>query len=438
MARLIRCPRCQGSIDATNVAGGSTVRCPDCGAMVRVPTGQTGVHPRVPTPAPQPAVAAQSSGSGTKVRERQTALFRKMSGVKAPGDRRPSRVIGGGAERGTRYVRPKSNAGIWIGVGVGAAGLVLALVVVMANKEEPKKRPVAKGQPVEDVDYEPAMAATGVAGVPVPPKPKGLHKNESGQYVPPATFETGARKHAQNRAGFSEMTIDAAARSEFEKLAAAGKSGDLLNEDWRWIACAFDGVLSDNEAVAKASVRLIHDFCAKRGITTEKGGNPVRLDLSNSAEYRASMYHEWGVDWWGKTRNQQAVIGYAPPGAVVPGITAGAGGGGNTPAPRSPEEAARDAGRENWDKLMMDLRAGGAFDDTSRPEGNAFARVKGMGEAAYPFLVKYIDHEDVMLGRAAVTVLNTLTGLQKTLPTEGTKAQAKTEWETWVNSRKNK
>jgi hypothetical protein len=81
---------------------------------------------------------------------------------------------------------------------------------------------------------------------------------------------------------------------------------------------------------------------------------------------------------------------------------------------------------------MTTLRAGGAFDDLSRPEGVAFKRVKDMGKDAYPHLIRYIDHEDPLLGRAAVAVLNALTNQNKPLPNEGTKVKIKAEWEAWV------
>jgi hypothetical protein len=100
------------------------------------------------------------------------------------------------------------------------------------------------------------------------------------------------------------------------------------------------------------------------------------------------------------------------------------------PAPSRVEEPSK----ARWDDLMTTLRAGGAFDDLSRPEGVAFKRVKEMGKGAYPHLVKYIEHEDPLLGRAAVAVLNELTGQKKPLPTETTRAKVKAEWEEWIKA----
>ncbi|HLF94708.1 MAG TPA: hypothetical protein VJB14_14685 [Planctomycetota bacterium] len=83
---------------------------------------------------------------------------------------------------------------------------------------------------------------------------------------------------------------------------------------------------------------------------------------------------------------------------------------------------------------MKNLRAGGGYEDLSRPEGATFARVKSMGKDAYPHLVRYIDNEDIMLGKAAVAVLNELTGQKKPAPREDTKVKVKEEWEAWIKA----
>lgn len=94
-----------------------------------------------------------------------------------------------------------------------------------------------------------------------------------------------------------------------------------------------------------------------------------------------------------------------------------------------------DPAKQNWDQIMQMLRPGGGFDDPGRPEGAAFMKVKAMGKEAYPYIIRYIDHQDVMLGRAAVTVLNELTGRNAPgKPTDATKVQIKTEWETWLKA----
>ena len=81
---------------------------------------------------------------------------------------------------------------------------------------------------------------------------------------------------------------------------------------------------------------------------------------------------------------------------------------------------------------MRMLRPGGGFDIPDRPEGQAFQTVKSMGKGAFPYLIKYIDDPDIQLARAAVTVLNELTGRKSPLPTEITRAAVKTDWDSWL------
>ena len=83
-------------------------------------------------------------------------------------------------------------------------------------------------------------------------------------------------------------------------------------------------------------------------------------------------------------------------------------------------------------RLALDHDVARAFVDETCAEGIMFRKVKRMGKAAYPHLVKYIDHEELPLGRAAATVLNELTGEQKPLPNVTTRPQVKAEWEAWI------
>jgi hypothetical protein len=114
-----------------------------------------------------------------------------------------------------------------------------------------------------------------------------------------------------------------------------------------------------------------------------------------------------------------------------------------TPAPEPPKPTpeqlklagAEDAKVADWDNIMSYLRTGGALDDPDRGEGFYFARIKKMGSAAYPYLIKYIEHEELPMARAAVTVLNALTGQNKPIPNAtSSRAQVKAEWEAWVKA----
>ena len=117
------------------------------------------------------------------------------------------------------------------------------------------------------------------------------------------------------------------------------------------------------------------------------------------------------------TNNQEVVASWSPGGAAAIVIRA-------------------DPKGVDWSKIMQSLRAGGAFDDPTRPEGLAFAKVRSMGREAYPHLLGYIDNEDTGLGRAAVAILNELTGRypRGQLPNENTKLAIKAEWEHWLEN----
>jgi hypothetical protein len=215
MARLIKCPRCQSPIDVTSVTGGATVRCADCGAMVRVPTGSTGVRPAVsapaaaPPPAPEPA-RGKSSG-------RSTALFKKMANTRQPGGSRPpSRSSVEAVGRGGGGVPRRSGSNPTM-MGLIIAGVLFVLVIVMifANQskqasikakeeavrqknEETKKKNAeilaeARRQALEDEAAEKAEKEAAK----VDKKKGGLQKDASGGYKAPTTFEPGAGKFAK-------------------------------------------------------------------------------------------------------------------------------------------------------------------------------------------------------------------------------------------------
>ena len=425
MARLIKCPRCQSQIDVTSVSGGTTVRCADCGAMVRVPTGATGVRPAVPA---QTAAAPAPTRTGGK----STALFKKMAGTRAPGGSRPpSRSSNEAVERrpmAVRGGRGGMSPGMIGGICAGVLGVLAILFFFLgqskqaqfaANKEarEAKNAEIrrkneqilaeAKRQALEDEAAEKAEKAAEKAG-----KKPALQKDGKGGYTAPATFEPGAARQAK---GGASVTADPTLLKEFESLAASGKIDEIVREPGKWFPAMLVSFLSDNESVARGAFQAIHDMCKAKNITTDSGKNPVRMDLFTSSQWRGGEYMHWS-DWWEKPQNKIA-MGVNDPKLQEEIRTKGGSG---------------DPSKADWDKIMGHLRAGGAFDAPDRPEGKAFEQVKGFGPAAYPFIAKYIDNEDILLGRAAVKVLNILTGRDGQAPTEATKGTVKAEWEAWI------
>lgn len=141
MAKILKCPRCQQSMDVTSVSPGTTVRCPDCGQMARVATGNTNIAVKTvsaPIPASPPPSPARERG--TRTRERRS------SGTMA------------------QPVPEKSNNGLFIGLGIGAVA-VIAVIVMFTMKEPPPEPP-------------PRMAASRETGTVTftPNLPKGSDK----------------------------------------------------------------------------------------------------------------------------------------------------------------------------------------------------------------------------------------------------------------------
>ena len=429
MARLIKCPRCQSQIDVTAVGGGSTVRCADCGAMIRVPTGATGQHAKVPTAA-VPVAPAAPKRETTKVRAggRQTDLFRKMAGTRMPGGTRPPSRSAVEALPRAGYAPRRSggNSGVLIGVGAGILGLIVVMIFALQSKSNSAKveqeRKAAHKKAVEeqnrrtreenarqDAEYEAALAAQKAAEKDAKKGKQSLTKGPGGGYQAPATFEKGAAGQAK----VDPPAVDKDVLKEYEGMARSGKTADIVGNPGRYMPALLNSLLSDDEPLARASFQALHDLCTAKKITTESGKNPVRLDLVNSSYYRGGDFNHW-AEWWEKPQNKIA-MGVSDPKLLEEIRTKGP-----------------DPAGQNWDQIMGHLRMGGAFDLPDRPEGQAFAKVKSMGPAAYPMLAKYIENEDILLSKAAVRVLNVLTGREGQMPTEATKASVKAEWDAWI------
>jgi hypothetical protein len=274
MGNAVKCPRCQSLVDVTSFAPGSSVRCSDCGGMMRVPTGRTGVNPAVKAP------VANGGNGGTRTRvsaggggvTRAKTRIVGAAEMRETGTRTRQAAVGRGAPR------PASKSGLYVLLGVLALALIIGGAVLFLGT--PKNAPTA------DV---PLAKAGPAPKAPVPPRPA------------PAAAPAPA---------------------------------------------------------------------------------PDPVDV-------------------------------APP-----------------PPPRSGDEASKF----NWEEALKQLRGGGGFDIDGRPEQVYYDRIKKLGKAAYPHLVKFIDNEDPALGRAAVAVLNALTNQKQPLPNDASKSKLKGEWEGWVKA----
>ena len=122
-------------MDVTSVSPGTTVRCPDCGPMAKVPSGNTSVRTKtVSAPLPPPAPVPAPRERGTRVQQRR------------PSGTQPAQAP------------PKSNTGLMVGLGIGAVAVV-AVIAFFTMKETPQEPPlrVSQPQPKEPVVFKPNL-----------------------------------------------------------------------------------------------------------------------------------------------------------------------------------------------------------------------------------------------------------------------------------------
>ena len=427
MAKILKCPRCQEKIDVTDLSGGSTVKCEACGTMVRLASGSTGKVPQA-TPPPPPPPARKERGTtkmhkkdkGTSVRTgggtgvgRQTDLFRKMSNAKAPGE--GGRARGGGGER----QQQGSNTGMIIAIAAAAIVVIGGVAFALMNSSESKEGG-SKGSSTEASSTKRKKKDDAKAPPRVAPQP--VQQSDASVFRPGARAISGVGKDVP------DMRCSPDAKQTYEGLVSGGKVADVVAQDYTWITYIIDGMLSDNEAVAKGSMEAMHQIINKRKLDAKMSDLAKQSNIGgfNRPEMRSGEYTYW-AQWYFTIQARNAIAGWA---SESGGSTAQ--GGGDSPAPRvAPGNAATEA----WEETLRKCRSGG-FHNSSNPEYYEFQRIKGMGKAAYPHLVKFIDHEDTSLGSAAVMILKELSGRseQNSRVTEANKAKIKQDWEGWLNS----
>jgi len=201
--------------------------------------------------------------------------------------------------------------------------------------------------------------------------------------------------------GISGLTLDVQSHLRYERYVRAGHERLFARDPETWLPYVLYGLISDQEKVAAASLRILRDLCDRYGILDDERRNPVRFELLNSAAYRAGLYKRLLA--WSKERT----------GAF-----------------------SRDNRRtRRFEGLMAALRSGGSFDEPARPEGRAFAELKALYPGCLPLLAGYVAHEDLLIARAAVAVLNRLTGRNSPPPSETTRDAQRDEWRAWLAER---
>lgn len=174
MGNIVKCQRCQSNVDVTSFAPGSSVRCSDCGGMMRVPTGRTGVQPAVKEKTatrPGAAAVAPKKERGTSTRVRAAAGEKRESGTRM----RQAAV-------GRPAPAKKSSTGLYVLLGIAALALIVggAFFFLGTPKPEPQEAPVAvkppaprPAQPKPAPAPAPAPAPVDPSPAPPPPPPSG-------------------------------------------------------------------------------------------------------------------------------------------------------------------------------------------------------------------------------------------------------------------------
>jgi len=174
-------------MDVTSVSPGTTVKCPDCGQTSKVPSGNTSIRTKTvsaPIPPPAPVPAARSGG---------TRVQRRPSGTQqAPAP-------------------PKSNSGLFIGLGIGAVA-VIGVIAFFVMKETPQEPPlkVTQAQPKDPVVFKPNLP-------PSSEKPLVLGSGSSGKEEPKTT-PVGAKAENVDNANWDALMRDLRPGGGFEHL----------------------------------------------------------------------------------------------------------------------------------------------------------------------------------------------------------------------------
>ena len=419
MAKILKCPRCQEKIDVTDLSGGSSVRCDACGTMVKLASGATGRVPQAAPPPPAPAAAAaKPKDRSTKMRAapspgRQTDLFRKMSNARAPGEKGRARG-GGGGDKDSGGMKPGMIIAIAAAAIVVIGGVAFAVLsgkdggaAKGSTSERTKDKEGTTGSKKKKKD-EPSKPYTPA---PLPPSDTGV-------------FKPGARGLAGVGKDVPDMRCAPEAKQTYEGMVSSGKVAEVVNQDYTWVTYVIDGLLSDNEAVAKGSMDAMHQIIVKRKLDARMS------DLSKSSiiggfnmpEMRSGEYTYW-AQWWFTKSARDAVAGWAE------------GAGADPSAAGSPKVTPGNAATEPWEETLKKCRSGG-FSNQSNPEYWEFQKIKTMGKSAYPHLVRFIDNEDTSLGTTAVLILKELSGRSEATSrvTEANKGKIKEDWEGWIKS----
>jgi hypothetical protein len=446
MSSLIKCTKCPFHLDAGGMAPGSVIQCPNCGTSVKVPSGQTGkvaavkqitqglkpvppaqkpiTRPAIPVaqvaeePAAAPAQPARRGPGGA------TPIFRKASGGRgARGGERPGATA------------KKSNTPIIIGVVVVAVVAVGVAIVVMSGPSKasgPVRPPMKTGA---ELAAEKKPAAD-------PPKeekkPIVMVKNELDEADPNKVKEEEAKKEEEkkeeaakppppgNSPGFElgaaerlppnyRPNLDPKKVSELEDLIRRGYKPAVIEKFGDYFLPLCVKSLDDEEKVARWCMETLLDICHNKLKVNEDDGTPLKgpWEKFNKSEYRAGFIITV-LEFHKKNREYFDILAA-----------------GKDPNNLQPEDTSQ-VSHFPWDKWIgalahysMTDKGPGYVEGT--PEHGVLEKIKTLGKAAYPYLVRYVDNEDPNWAKGAVVALRHLTGYSTAMPKnqeEGKKLKA--------------
>ncbi|HXX95205.1 MAG TPA: hypothetical protein VEN81_16395, partial [Planctomycetota bacterium] len=344
---------------------------------------------------------------------------------------------GGDVDRGAA-AKPGANTNMIVAASIGGLLVLGVVAYALSGKSSGSGKggdhsEVSDKKKKKDKDSTPASGAKssstggGTSGAATNPF-------SSAPSVPAGAFQPGARGQVDKTTVDVNLVRDPARKADYEAMASAGRIADIVNQDGHLILFIIDGMLSDTEAVARTSMQAMHEIILKRGLQKSVGGNSDLVRQANiqgfeSAQNRATEYGYWVMAWWYNRGNQDLVekwksdagAPYVPPPSASPASTSSG--------------ATGATGGSDWDQTMTALRSGGGFDNQNSPEYPYFMHVKSMGKSAYPNIVKYIDHEDPAMGKAAVALLVALTGrAEERRLNDSNKTAIKADWEAWLKT----
>jgi hypothetical protein len=161
MPKPVKCPKCAQVMDIEGMPAGTVVGCPACQAQLRVPGAAPAPVPRAVTPRGTPAAATPRGG--VRRAGRTSAKLRAISDPEA-------------SETGRQRTLPKkSKTGLIVGVVVGVAVVLVAIIAIVMTRggeAKPPAAPAARGPrpapPVSPFPVSPTPAPVPAAPVPVP------------------------------------------------------------------------------------------------------------------------------------------------------------------------------------------------------------------------------------------------------------------------------